>query len=51
VTPEYVYVLAKVIGNTSQVIYASSGIWLPRSPMVNYLLNYREPTVKVVPAD
>ncbi len=51
VTPKYVYVLAKVIGNTSQVIYASSGIWLPRSTMVNYLLNYREPTVKVVPAD
>lgn len=51
VTPHYVYVLARVIGNTSQVIYASSGVWLPRSPMVNYLLDYRQPTVKVVPAD
>ncbi|MCD6533896.1 MAG: hypothetical protein J7L25_07445 [Deltaproteobacteria bacterium] len=51
VTPQYVYVLARVIGNTSQVIYASSGVWLPRSPMVNYLLDYRQPTVKVVPAD
>ena len=51
VTPRYVYVMARVIGNNSQVIYASSGVWLPRSGMVNYLLNYREPTVKVVPAD
>ncbi len=51
VTPDYVYVLARIIGNTSQVIYASSGVWLPRTAMVNYLLNYREPTVKVVPAD
>ena len=51
VTPHYVYVLARVIGNTSQIIYASSGVWLPRSPMVNYLLDYRQPTVKVVPAD
>ena len=51
VTPDYVYVLAKIIGNTSQVIYASSGVWLPRTAMVNYLLDYREPTVKVVPAD
>lgn len=51
VTPHHVYVLARVIGNTSQIIYASSGAWLPRSPMVNYLLDYRQPTVKVVPAD
>lgn len=51
VTPHYVYVLARVIGNTSQVIYASSGAWLPRTPMVNYLLNYRQPTVKVVEAE
>ena len=51
VTPHYVYILARVIGNTSQVIYASSGVWLPRSPMVNYLLDYRQPTVKVIPAD
>lgn len=51
VTPRYIYVMARVIGNNSQVIYASSGVWLPRSGMVNYLLNYREPTVKVVPAD
>lgn len=51
VTPRYVYVMARVIGNNSQVIYSSSGVWLPRSGMVNYLLNYREPTVKVVPAD
>ncbi len=51
VTPHSVYVLAKVIGNTSQVIYASSGAWLPRASMVNYLLEYRQPTVKVVPAD
>ncbi|MEA3332636.1 MAG: FlgO family outer membrane protein [Pseudomonadota bacterium] len=51
VTPHYVYVLARVIGNTSQVIYASSGVWLPRSSMVNYLLDYRQPTVKVVAAD
>ena len=51
VTPHYVYVLARVIGNTSQIIYASSGVWLPRSPMVNYLLDYRQPTVKVIPAD
>ena len=51
ITPHAVYVLARVIGNTSQVIYASSGAWLPRASMVNYLLDYREPTVKVVPAD
>ncbi len=51
VTPHDVYVMARVIGNTSQIIYASSGIWLPRASMVNYLLNYRQPTVKVVPAD
>ncbi len=51
VTPRYVYVMARVIGNNSQIIYASSGVWLPRSGMVNYLLNYREPTVKVVPAN
>ncbi|HDS16607.1 MAG TPA: hypothetical protein ENN66_08405 [Proteobacteria bacterium] len=51
ITPHHVYVMARVIGNTSQVIYASSGIWLPRSPMVNYLLNFRQPTVKVVAAD
>lgn len=51
VTPHYVYVLARVIGNTSQVIYASTGVWLPRGAMVNYLLDYRQPTVKVVPAD
>ncbi len=51
VMPNYVYVVARVIGNTSQVIYASSGVWLPRTPMIDYLLDYREPTVKVVPAD
>ncbi|MCK5679383.1 hypothetical protein KAI46_01060 [bacterium] len=51
ITPRYVYVMARVIGNTSQVIYASSGVWLPRTPMVNYLLNYRQPTIKVEPAD
>ena len=51
VTPHYVYVLARVIGNTSQIIYASSGVWLPRASMVNYLLDYRQPTVKVVPVN
>ncbi len=51
ITPHYVYVMARVVGNTSQVIYASTGVWLPRAAMVNYLLDYREPTIKVVPAD
>ena len=51
VTPHDVYVMARVIGNTSQIIYASSGVWLPRASMVNYLLNYRQPTVKVIQAD
>ncbi len=51
ITPHYVYVMARVVGNTSQVIYASTGVWLPRATMINYLLDYREPTVKVVPAD
>ena len=51
ITPHYVYVMARVVGNTSQIIYASTGVWLPRATMINYLLDYREPTVKVVPAD
>ena len=51
ITPHYVYVMARVVGNTSQIIYASSGVWLPRAAMINYLLDYREPTIKVVPAD
>jgi len=46
-TPEGVYVSAKIIGKTSQVIYASSSKWLPRSPLVDYLLNFREPTIKI----
>lgn len=46
-TPEGVYVSAKIIGKTSQVIYASASKWLPRSPLVDYLLNFREPTIKI----
>lgn len=46
-TPEGIYVSAKIIGKTSQVIYASSSRWLPRSPLVDYLLNFREPTIKI----
>ena len=42
-----VYISAKIIGKTSQVIYASSSKWLPRSPLVDYLLNFREPTIKI----
>jgi len=46
-TPVGVYVSAKIIGKSSQVIYASSSKWLPRSPLVDYLLNFREPTIKI----
>ncbi len=46
-TPIGVYVSAKIIGKNSQVIYASSSKWLPRSPLVDYLLNFREPTIKI----
>jgi len=46
-TPAGVYVSARIIGKTSQVIYASSSKWLPRSPLVDYLLNFREPTIKI----
>lgn len=46
-TPAGVYVSAKIIGKTSQVIYASSSKWLPRSPLVDYLLNFREPAIKI----
>ncbi len=46
-TPIGVYVSAKIIGKSSQVIYASSSKWLPRSPLVDYLLNFREPTIKI----
>lgn len=46
-TPIGVYVSAKIIGKSSQIIYASSSKWLPRSPLVDYLLNFREPTIKI----
>ncbi|MBN2331856.1 MAG: hypothetical protein JXO49_06940 [Deltaproteobacteria bacterium] len=46
-TPVGVYVSAKIIGKTSQIIYSSAGRWLPRTTLIDYLLNYQEPVIKI----
>ncbi|MBN2231454.1 MAG: hypothetical protein JW781_01355 [Deltaproteobacteria bacterium] len=42
-----VYISAKVIGRTSQVVYGSAKHWIPRNILVNSLLDYHQPTVRV----